>query len=186
VRHTSTDSADTADTASSFHSTTLTVAVVAGLVTFGTVAVQLSASGMFLGWVAYGIAATTVRQGYANLASFVIGLALGVGVTLIINALTPSLGLAATGISIFALVAVVMCLRNLAPIDNPLTYFLGITSFFYSQLPPTVGSFALLAVAGAVGATGAAVAGALQTGLAHLRARAAASPSQVSTATERE
>jgi hypothetical protein len=91
---------------------------------------------MFLGWVAYGIATTTVR--------------------------------------------------NLTPIDNPLTYFLGITSFFYSQLPPTVGPFALSAVAGAVGATGAAVAGALQTGLAHLRARAVASPSQVSPVPERE
>jgi Protein of unknown function (DUF1097) len=140
-----------------FYSITLAVAVVAGLVTFGTVAIMLSASGMFLGWVAYSINSHRVRDGYANLVAFLLGLGLGIGTTIVIKLLTPSLGLAATGLAIFVLVALVMSLRTLAPINNALAYFLGITSFFYSGLAPTASSFASLAAAGALGATGAAV-----------------------------
>jgi hypothetical protein len=143
--------------ATAFHSVTLAVALIAGLVTFGTVAVMLSASGMFLGWVAYSINSHTVRDGYANLVCFLLGLGLGIGTTVVINLLTPALGLAATGLAIFVLVALVMSLRKLAPINNPLAYFLGITSFFYSQLPPIPSSFATLATAAALGATGAAI-----------------------------
>jgi hypothetical protein len=151
--------------AAGFHSHTLAVAVVAGAATFGTVAATLSASGMFLGWVAYSINSQTIRQGYANLASFLLGLVLGIGTTLIIDVLAPALGLAATGIIIFCLVALVMTMRLVAPINNPLAYFLGITSFFYSGLSPTIGSFALLAAAGAIGATGAALSACCQAAL---------------------
>lgn len=165
--------------ATAFHSVTLAVALIAGLVTFGTVAVMLSASGMFLGWVAYSINSQTVRDGYANLACFLLGLGLGIGTTLVINLLTPSLGLAATGLAIFVLVAVVMSLRVLAPINNPLAYFLGITSFFYSQLAPIPSSFATLATAGAVGATGAAISSYCQSRL--LRPGRPASAEQTTT-----
>ncbi|WP_051128455.1 DUF1097 domain-containing protein [Mycobacterium sp. 360MFTsu5.1] len=96
-----------------FHSITLVVAGVAAVVTFGTNWAMLSAPAMFLGWVAYGVTGETVRHRYANLASYVVGLAFGAGTTLVINRLQPSLGLAATGIAIFALVAIVMCLRAL-------------------------------------------------------------------------
>jgi len=165
-----------------FYSITLAVALVAGVVTFGTVAVMLSASGMFLGWVAYAMNGQTLRDGYANLVSFVIGLGLGLVTTLAINWLTPPLGLAATGICIFVLVASVMLLRLLAPINNPLAYFLGITSFFYSALAPTPHSFVLLAAAGAVGATGAAISGTCQGALLRLRTPVAASTSNVTNA----
>ena len=162
-------STDAHRTTTRFHCITLIVAVVAGLVTFGTVATMFSASGMFLGWVAYSINSQSMRQGYANLASFLLGLAFGIGTTLVINQLSPSIGLAATGLAIFGVVVLVMCLRSLAPINNPLAYFLGITSFFYSELAPTAGSFAVLAAAGAIGATGAALSGCCQAGLLRLR-----------------
>lgn len=140
-----------------FHSITLVVAGVAAVVTFGTNWAMLSAPAMFLGWVAYGVTGETVRHRYANLASYVVGLAFGAGTTLVINRLQPSLGLAATGIAIFALVAIVMCLRALPMFNYPPAYFLGITSFFYSGHPPTVATVMVLGTAGAVGATGAAL-----------------------------
>lgn len=159
----STESKRTMRTGSpAFYPITLVVAVVAGLVTAGTVAAMLSASAMFLGWVAYSINSTTMRQGYANLAAYALGLGFGICTTLVINLLTPSLGLAATGLAIFGVVVLVMSLRTLSPVNNSLAYFLGITSFFYSALAPTLGSFATLAAAGTVGATGAAISGCCQ------------------------
>jgi Protein of unknown function (DUF1097) len=148
-----------------FHSITLVVAVVAGLVTAGTVAIMLSASAMFLGWVAYSINSKTTAEGYANLLCYVLGVGFGIGTTIVINLLSPTLGLAATGLAILGVVVLVMSLRTRTPINNPLAYFLGITSFFYSGLVPSLGSFATLAAAGAVGATGAAISGYCQAGL---------------------
>lgn len=170
-------STDTKMQSAAFHSATLTVAVVAGFVTFGTVAVMLSASGMFLGWVAYSINNHRMRDGYANLVSFLLGLGLGIGTTIVIKLLTPSLGLAATGLAIFVLVALVMSLRTLTPLNNPLAYFLGITSFFYSGFAPTAGSFGSLAVAAALGATGAAVSGLCQARFLPRNQPASAPPS---------
>ena len=119
------------------------VAVLAGLVRAGTVAIMLSASAMFLGWVAYGINSKTTAEGYANLACYVFGVGFGLVTTIIINWLTPSIGLTATGLAIFAVVVLVMCLRAGTPFNNPLAYFLGITSFFYSGLAPSFGAFAI-------------------------------------------
>ncbi len=181
----STESEQTMSTGSpAFCSITLVVAVVAGLVTAGTVAVMLSASAMFLGWVAYSINSTTIRQGYANLAAYALGLGFGICTTLVINLLTPSLGLAATGLSIFGVVVLVMSLRTLAPVNNSLAYFLGITSFFYSALAPTLGSFATLAAAGTVGATGAAISGCCQAVL--VRRAGGPAPSAASPLTRTE
>jgi Protein of unknown function (DUF1097) len=151
--------------APAFHSITFTVAVLAGLVTAGTVAIMLSASAMFLGWVAYSINSKTTAEGYANLMCYVFGVGFGLGTTVVINWLTPSIGLTATGLAIFVVVVLVMCLRAGTPFNNPLAYFLGITSFFYSGLATSFGSFATLAAAGAVGATGAAISSYCQAGL---------------------
>jgi hypothetical protein len=140
---------------------TLVVATVAGVSTFGTLAVTLPASAMFLGWVAYGLGAGT-REGVANLISFLLGLAFGIGTALAIQALTPALGAAATPVAVAGVVVLVLSLRTLAPINNSLAYFLGLTSFFYSGLAPDAATFGTLAAAGAIGALSAAVAGLLQ------------------------
>jgi len=157
--HVSTIATGTARTSAiPFHAITLIVAGVAAVVTFGTGWAMLSAPAMFLGWVAYGVTGDTVRHRYANLASYVVGLAFGAATTLVINRLQPSLGLAAAGIAIFGLVAIVMCLRALPLFNYPPAYFLGITSFFYAGHAPTVATVIALGTAGAVGASGAALA----------------------------
>lgn len=148
-----------------FHAATLAVAVVAGLATFGTFTVSLAAPAMFLGWIAFAISGTTIRQGVADIASFVLGVAFGIGTALVINLLTPALGSAATPLAVTGIVVLVLSLRKMAPFNNALAYFLGLTSFFYSALPPAGASFAVLATAGIIGAGSAALAGLLQARL---------------------
>ena len=61
-------------------------------------------------------------------------------------------------IVLIGLVAIVMCLRALPLFNYPPAYFLGITSFFYAGHAPTLATVIALATAGAVGASGAALA----------------------------
>lgn len=144
-----------------FHAVSLVVAAVAGVSTFGTIAVMLPASAMFLGWVAYNLAPST-REGLANLGCFLIGLAFGIGTASAIALLTPSLGSGATPVAVAGVVVLVLSLRNLAPLNNPLAYFLGLTSFFYSGLMPSGTTYAILAAAGIIGAASCALATLLQ------------------------
>jgi hypothetical protein len=144
-----------------FHAVSFVVAAVAGLSTFGTIAVMLPASAMFLGWVAFNMA-PSMREGLANLCCFLIGLVFGIGTATAIGWLTPSLGAGATPVAVSGVVILVLSLRNLAPLNNPLAYFLGLTSFFYSGFMPTGATYAILASAGIIGAASCAAATLLQ------------------------
>ncbi|MBB2206022.1 DUF1097 domain-containing protein [Gluconacetobacter takamatsuzukensis] len=135
-----------------FHVVSVAVASVAGLSTFGTLHAMLPASAMFLGWVAYALGGPSVRGGCAHFVSFLFGLLFGIGTALAIRALTPGLGDAATPLAVSGVVILVLSLRTMAPFGNPLAYFLGLTSFFYSGFAPSAGTFAILAAAGAIGA----------------------------------
>ena len=144
-----------------FHAVSLVVAAVAGLSTFGTIAVMLPASAMFLGWVAFNMA-PSMRDGLANLGCFLIGLAFGIGTATAIALLALRLGAGATPLAVSGVVVLVLSLRNLAPLNNPLAYFLGLTSFFYSGFMPTGTTYAILASAGVIGAASCALATLLQ------------------------
>lgn len=148
-----------------FHAFTLIGAAVAAIATAFTLAFALPAWAMFLGWVGYSISGSTVREGAANLATFLIGLALGIGTGFAIAALTPALGFAATPVAVFGIVILILSLRSLPAINNPLVYFLGAISFFASGQAPSTPLFATLAAAGLIGALGAGMASALQSRL---------------------
>lgn len=143
-----------------YHAISLAIAGVAAIATFGTTAVMLPPPAMFLGWVAFSLVTPPgTGGGWASLLQFVIGLALGIATALTATALTPSLGQAATPTAVAGVVVIVLSLRGLSALNNPLAYFLGLTSFFYSGLAPEQMSFEILAAAGAIGAVSAAVAG---------------------------
>ncbi len=146
-----------------FHSVTVVTAVVAAAVTFATLTAALPAWAMFLGWVGYSTSGQTLRDGIANSISFLLGVLFGVGTGLLIGFLTPSLGAAATPVAIFGDVVVVLSLRAVPPINNPLAYFLGLISFFASMLAPSVSTLAILAAAGIIGAFGAGTVSHLQS-----------------------
>lgn len=145
-----------------FHLISLTVAAVAAAATLGTTTAMLLPPAMFLGWVAFSLAAPSLRGGFANLVSFEVGLVFGIGTAIVIARLTPTLDMLATPAAVAGVVVLVLSLRRFAPFDNPLAYFLGLTSFFYSGLAPDAASFALLAAAGAIGAASSALAGHLE------------------------
>ncbi|WP_084677188.1 DUF1097 domain-containing protein [Massilia niastensis] len=149
--------------ATRFHLSTLVVAIVASSTTFLTLGAALPAWTMFLGWVAHDTAGSTLREGVANLVSFLLGLGLGAGTGIAIGLLTPVVGDAATPLAVLGDVIVVLSLRNLRPINNPLANFLGHISFFASAQAPSASLLGMLAAAGIIGAAGAAMAGWLQS-----------------------
>ncbi|MFW7270104.1 DUF1097 domain-containing protein [Gluconacetobacter sp. Hr-1-5] len=150
-----------------FHVVSVAVASVAGLSTFGTLHAMLPASAMFLGWIAYALGGPAVRGGCAHFVSFLFGLVFGIGTALVIRALTPGLGGAATPLAVSGVVILVLSLRTMAPFENPLAYFLGLTSFFYSGFAPSAATFAILAAAGAIGAASCAGATWLEARVTH-------------------
>lgn len=145
-----------------FHLFTLIGAVVAAASTFLTVALALPAWAMFLGWVAYSTGGGGMRQGAGNLLSFLLGIGLGIGASVAVGLLAPLLGDYAVSVVVFGLVMLVLSLRALPLISNPLAYFLGIISFFASMMGPSPAAFQTLVAAGVLGALGAGIAGWLQ------------------------
>ncbi|PVM85562.1 DUF1097 domain-containing protein [Caulobacter radicis] len=149
-----------------FHAVSLSVAAVAGIATLGVTSVMLPPPAMFLGWAAFNLAGDDLRGGLANTVSHLLGLALGAGTALLIGAMTPALGLLATPLAVIGVVIVVLSLREIAPINNPLAYFLGLTSFFYSGLAPSASTLAMLGSAAVIGGAACAVAAFAQDAVA--------------------
>ncbi|MDQ0143279.1 DUF1097 domain-containing protein [Cupriavidus necator] len=150
-----------------FHGITLIGAVVAAVTTFLTLAAALPAWAMFLGWVGFNASAQTTREGVANLAAFLLGIVFGAATGLLIAWLTPRFGDLSTPLAVFGDVVLVLSLRALPRINNPLAYFLGLISFFAAGQPPSLRLLAALAAAGVLGAIGAGIANVLQGRLAH-------------------
>ncbi|WP_439669226.1 DUF1097 domain-containing protein [Cupriavidus necator] len=149
-----------------FHGITLIGAVVAAVTTFLTLTAGLPAWAMFLGWVAFNTGSQTAREGAANLAAFLLGIVFGAATGLLIGWLTPRFGDLATPLAVFGDVVLVLSLRALPRINNPLAYFLGLISFFAASQPPSLMLLGALAAAGVLGAIGAGISNVLQARLA--------------------
>ncbi|BDB24189.1 hypothetical protein Tamer19_33390 [Cupriavidus sp. TA19] len=149
-----------------FHGITLVGAVVAAVTTFVTLAAALPAWAMFLGWVGYNSRGQTVREGLANLVALLLGIVFGAGTALLIGWLTPHVGNLATPLAVFADVVLVLSLRALPGINNPLAYFLGLISFFAAGQPPSPLLLGGLVAAGVLGAIGGGISNVLQGRLA--------------------
>ncbi len=152
-------------TRKNFHSLTFITATVAAAATFATIALGIPTWAAFLGWVGYSVSGPTTREGVANLISFLLGLAFGMGTGMAIELLTPSLGVTATPLLIFGVTTIVMSLRTLTPINNPLAYFLGLICFFASAQMPSITLLTMLAPSGMLGAFSAWAVGFLQSRL---------------------
>ncbi len=148
-----------------FHGITLVGAVVAAATTFLTLSAALPAWAMFLGWVAFNSSGQTLRDGITNFAAFLLGITFGAGTGLLIAWLTPRFGDLATPIAVFGDVVLVLSLRALPKVNNPLAYFLGLISFFASMEPSSLPLLGSLAAAGLLGAGGAGIANIVQARL---------------------
>ncbi|KAB7767081.1 DUF1097 domain-containing protein [Xanthomonas maliensis] len=144
-------------------------AVASSAATLSALALEVPVWAMFVGWIAFFTRGLTLRQGAINLACVLIGLGLGIGAAHALTALGPHLGAYAISAVVFAITVIALSLAKVPVFDNLLGFFLGLVAYFASHLPPTLPSFAQLALAAAVGT----IAALLAHGLQHrLRRRA--------------
>lgn len=126
-------------------------AVTAAAASASSLAFGLPVWAMFVGWVAFFTRGMTVRDGAINLGCVWIGIAIGAVAALAIGALSPSLGMIALPVVVFAVALIVVSLRAVPKLNNILGYFLGLIAFFAAHLEPTFGSVAALAAASGLG-----------------------------------
>ncbi|AFT71049.1 hypothetical protein B5T_02781 [Alloalcanivorax dieselolei B5] len=121
--------------------------------TFSALALELPIWAMFIGWIAFFTRGLNLKAGLINLGCVLMGLVLGIGAAHLQGALGPHLGAYAISAVVLAITAVALSLARVPVFNNLLGFFLGLVSYFASHLPPTLGSFASLGVAAAIGAT---------------------------------
>lgn len=149
---------------------TAIAATVAAIAAFATIALGFEPWMMFIGWVAYSTRSQTVRDGLASGLCFWVGLVLGAIAILALGVLTPSLGQAAFPLAVFVVAAIVIAMRALPVVGNPLALFLGLVAFFASHRAPTLQSVLLLASACTIGMLAGIISQTLQARLRSARA----------------
>ena len=125
--------------------------VAASAATFSAVALELPVWAMFIGWIAFFTRGLNFKAGLVNLGCVLIGLGLGIVAVHLQGALGPHLGAYALSAVVLAITAAALSLARLPVFNNLLGFFLGLVSYFASHLPPTLGSFASLGLAAAIG-----------------------------------
>jgi hypothetical protein len=107
---------------------------------------------MFAGWIVFVTGGGGAKAGLTALGSALLGLVLGLGGGAAIAGAAGSLGNLAVPVVVFAIVALAM-LGQLVPLFNSvISYFLGMTVYFASSLPPGPATLATLGSAVAIGA----------------------------------
>jgi len=128
--------------------TATTAAVAAG--TSGMLTLPVWA--MFVGWVAFFSRGLTLRDGLANLGCVLLGIVFGMLAARSIAALAPILGVWALPAVVFVVAMVVVSLRAVPVMNNLVSYFLGLITYFASHLEPSLETFAELGGASSLGA----------------------------------
>ncbi|MFC4729213.1 DUF1097 domain-containing protein [Coralloluteibacterium thermophilus] len=117
---------------------------------------------MFVGWIAYFTRGLSLRHGVLNLACVLMGVGLGMVAAHALAVAGPVLGAWAPGAVVFCITIVALSLGTLPYANNILACFLGLVAFFASHLPPTAGTWLLLAMATGLGTLAGWLAHALQ------------------------
>jgi hypothetical protein len=143
--------------ATRFTATVAYVGIVAAIAAVVTVELSLQLWTMFIGWTCFATGAGRLRRGAAAFACLVIGVFLGVGSVAVLAAISPALGSLALPVVIFLLAAIAMMSLLAPPLDSIAGYFLGMTAFYASGLPPGGPALAAILPAALIGAISAAL-----------------------------
>jgi len=127
--------------------------VASSAATFSVMALELPVWAMFVGWIAFFTRGLNLRSGLVNLACVLIGLALGIGAAHLLAALDPLLGAYAITAVVTVITAIALSLARVPVFNNLLGFFLGLVAYFAAHQPPTLGTFASLGLAAAIGTT---------------------------------
>ncbi|OIV46603.1 hypothetical protein BK025_10315 [Sodalis sp. TME1] len=132
-------------------------AVASSAATFVMV-LELPVWAMFVSWIAFSTRGLNVRSGLINLVCVLIGMALGMGAAYLIAALSPLLGAYALTPVVIIVTAIALSLARVPLVNNLLGFFLGLMAYFASHLPPSLATFASLALVTAIGSLAGALA----------------------------
>ena len=131
---------------------TTVAATTAALAAGSSLLLSLPVWAMFVGWVAFFSRGLTLRDGLANLGCVLLGIVFGMLAARSIAALAPILGVWALPAVVFVVAMVVVSLRAVPVMNNLVSYFLGLITYFASHLEPSLETFAELGGASSLGA----------------------------------
>lgn len=132
------------------------VSLLAAGMTFLAIAIGVKAWVMYLAWTAFGLGKEGIRGGLFAIATMTIGVLIGMLTLLGWEVLLPLTAAGALPIAVFVAVMLVFFLSLIPWLNNIPSFFLGLSTFFASQMPATAATFLDLA-AGIVLGTVAAV-----------------------------
>ena len=126
-------------------------ALVAAVSTALCLRVGIPVWGMFAGWIVFVTSGGGAKAGFAALGSALLGLILGMGGGVAIAASAHGLGSLAVPAVVFAIVAIAMLGQRVPLLNSVICYFIGMTVYFASALPPAPATFATLGSAMTLG-----------------------------------
>jgi hypothetical protein len=133
-----------------FAAVTIT-ALVAAVSTALCIRIGIPVWGMFAGWIVFVTGGGSAKAGFAALGSALIGILLGIGGALAIAASSAGLGGIAVPAVVFVIVAIAVICQRVPFFNSVIGYFIGMTVYFASALPPTSATFIALGSAVALG-----------------------------------
>lgn len=132
--------------------TTVITATTAALAAAASLTLMLPVWAMFIGWIAFFTRIDTLRTTAENLACVGLGMVIGMLASLAIPQFASIIGLGlGLPVVVFFVALVVVALRGLPLLNNLLSYFLGLVSWFAAHLDPSLESMLQLFSASMVG-----------------------------------
>jgi hypothetical protein len=130
---------------------TLIAAIVAAAAAWLSEALALEVWIMFAGFIAWFTRPTSTRAGIHSLICLWLGILLAAVSYWATGSLIPFVGPLALPLAVFAVAVLVVGLRTTSVVDNMLSWFLGLVTFFAAELEPGLGAFVSLGSASAIG-----------------------------------
>ena len=138
-------------TAKQFVLFTVIAATVATLAAWGSAALALEVWVMFAGFIAWFTRPTSSRESVNSMICLWLGIGVAAVAHLATAALTPSIGSMALPSVVFLVAILVVGLRTTRVVNNMLTWFLGMVTFFAADLEVSREAFVRLGSATAIG-----------------------------------
>ncbi len=99
---------------------------------------------MFIGWIAFVAGGASAATAAPTFASSLLGALLGSVGALIIAGGSPGLGDLALLVGVFVIVFVALLAQYLPVISSVICYFIGMTTFFASGMPPALSTWTVI------------------------------------------
>lgn len=130
---------------------TIIASVVAAVAAWGSMVLTLEVWVMFAGFIAWFTRPTSVRESLYVMICLWLGIAIGAISHELTGAMTPVLGTLALAVVVFLVAILIVGLRTTPPVNNMLTWFLGMVTFFAADQGISPETFIHLFSATAIG-----------------------------------